>query len=258
MYRSLAYVAVFAGLALLACGEARAVDGFVTATFGNQPGVEHPKTMQVQKDLIRFDLSALPAGIKVQRAILRFPFRSDYSGHSAVKLVPVGVSDKPLTTQPPSHDTLNATEDVRAWVADQTKSLGLRIVAAGRADFQNACLEVSYFGPVQRPLPVVTQLKAEHRHGQTFLTWKEPLDVVGQDEPSFEEFERAVLEARQKRQVTYRVYRHRQPITPKNIGEAEVVCQVPEAISCWNLLAIATPNISNKWLKTALPATKSQ
>ena len=122
---------LFGLAALLGAGsEVRAAEGFVTTTFGNKADVEHPKTLRAEKDLIRFDLSALPAGVKVHRAILRFPFRSDYAGHSAVKLAPGGVSEKPLPTQPPAHDALNATEAVLAWVADPGKNLEVRVLSA--------------------------------------------------------------------------------------------------------------------------------
>ncbi len=212
--------------------------GFVTATFGNTAAAEHPGTLRIEGGVLRFDLASLPAGVPIERATLRFPFESSY-GHWPVKLVPVGLSDRGLSAQPPDYRTLNAADAVRAWVARPDANRGLKIVAAGRADFPKAVLEVGYAGAVPQPLAAVSQLAAAHRDGQTFLTWKEPFDVVAKDEPAFEEFERAVLAARGKRQVSYRVYRHDQPITPANLGQAQFVREVPEALSCWNLLAIA-------------------
>jgi len=216
-----------------------AKEGFVTATFGNAENVQYPNTLKIEQELMRFDLSSLPKGAKIQRAILHFPFWSDWGGHSAVKLLPVGISEKCLRTNPPSHRSLNATEAVRAWVGDAEVNKGLKIIQAGRAKLQEAVLEVSYLGQVSSPLPIVKQLKAEHRDGQTFLTWREPYDVVGRDEPTFEEFERSVLEAQAKRRIFYHVYRHEQPITTTNLGRADLISEVPEALSCWNLLAIA-------------------
>jgi hypothetical protein len=216
-----------------------AKEGFVTATFGNAANVVYLRTLKIERELMHFDLSSLPKGTKIQRAILHVPFRSDWGGHSAVKLLPIGVSQQCLTTQPPSHRSLDATDAVSAWVAGDEVNRGLKIIQAGRAKLQEAVLEVSYLGPVAQPMPVVTQLKAEHHHGQTFLTWREPCDVVSRDEPYFEEFERAVLDAQAKRRIIYRVYRHGQPLTATNLGQAELVCEVQEALSCWNLLAIA-------------------
>ena len=111
----------------------------------------------------------------------------------------------------------------------------LEIVQGGRAQLEQAVLEVSYRGPIVQPLPAVTQLKAKYRDGQTFLSWREPHDVVGKDEPTFETFERAVLEARAKRKIVYRVYRHTDQITVTNLGEAKLICEVPETLSGWNL-----------------------
>jgi len=219
--------------------EAPASEGFITVTFGNTPAAQYPGTLKIEPETLRFDLGSLPAGVRIQRAILRFPFQSNYQQHSAVKLLPIGVSQRPLPTLPPDHRALGATEAVRAWVANPAANQGLGVLLAGRADFSKAVLEVSFLGEVPQPLPAVTQLKAAHRSGQTFLTWREPYDVVGKDEPTFEEFERAVLAAQGKRQILYRVYRHREPITPANLGAAEIVAEVPEALSCWNLLAIA-------------------
>ena len=229
---------------LLVCfvlaGRVCAVDeGFVTATFGNAPHVQNPGTLQIEQELLRFDLASLPKGARVQRAILRFPFRSDWGGHAAVKLLPVGVSEQCLPTNPPAHRTLNATQAVKTWAADPHTNQGLKIVQAVRAELQGAVLEVSYLGPAEKPLPVVTQLKAVHRDGQTFLTWREPYDTVGRDEPTFEEFEQAVWTAQKRRRIAYRIYRYEQPITATDLGRAEMVREIPDSLSCWNLLAIA-------------------
>ncbi len=228
-----------AALCIMLCTASEAKEGFVTATFGNAANVQYPRTLKIEQELMHFDLSSLPKGAKIQRAILCFPFRSDWGGHSAVKLLPISVSEHFLTTHPPRHRTLNATEAVRAWFGDAELNKGLKIIQAGRSKLQEAVLEISYLGQVPSQLPVVQGLKAEHRDGQTFLTWREPYDVVGRDEPTFEEFERAVLDAQAKRKILYRVYRHKQPITTTNLGLAKLVCEVPEALSCWNLLAIA-------------------
>lgn len=222
-----------------AAAVSRAGEGFVTATFGSDAKMQYPQTLKFDQDLMRFDVSALPRGVEIQRARLRFPFRSDWGGHSAVKLAPIGVSKRPLRTFPPAHRSLDATEAVRAWVESDEANRGLRIVQGGRVQLEKAVLEVSYRGPVRASPAEVTELKAEHRDGQTFLTWREPQDIVGKDGPAFEEFEKAVLDARARRRIVYRVYRYEQPITPANLGQAELAAEVPEVISSWNLLAIA-------------------
>ncbi|MHC4745089.1 MAG: hypothetical protein ACYS8Z_24500, partial [Planctomycetota bacterium] len=217
----------------------RAEEGFVTATFGSAGKMQYPQTLKLDKDLISFDVSALPKGVEIQRATLRFPFRSDWGGHSTVELAPIGISKRPLSTFPPAHRSLDATEAVTAWVERDATNRGLRVVQGGRAQLEKAVLEVSYLGPVRASLPRVTELKAKHRDGQTFLTWREPQDIVGKDEPTFEEFEKAVLDARARRRIVYRVYRDEKPITAATLGRAELAAEVPEALSSWNLLAIA-------------------
>ena len=209
----------------------RADDGFVTVTFGGGGAVRFQGTVNLDGELLRCDVSRLPRDVRVQRAILRFPFRSDWGGHTAVKLLPVGIADTCLPTQPPDHRSLNATEPVKRWVADPTENKGLKIVQAGRARLGEAVLEVSYCGPVTEPLPVVTHLAAEHRDGQTFLTWQEPFDLAGNDAPTFEEFEKGVLEARAKRTLVYRIYRHTEPITTANLGQAALIREIPEGSS---------------------------
>ncbi|MHC4642035.1 MAG: hypothetical protein ACYS32_10345, partial [Planctomycetota bacterium] len=148
---------------------AGAKEAFVTATFGNTSNVQYPRTLKIEQESVHFDLSSLPKGAKIQRAILHFPFRSDWGGHSAVKLQEIGISGKCLATHPPSHRSLDATEAVRAWIGDAEVNKGLKIIQAGRAKLQEAVLEVSYLGQISSPLPVVKGLKAEHHDGQTFL-----------------------------------------------------------------------------------------
>ncbi len=231
--------AVVLAAALAATAGSPRQEGFRTDTFGDVPEAQHRGTVKVEGEWIRIDVSALPEDARIARAVLRFPFRSGSGGHEGIRLVPAGVSDRHVPTRPPDHQSLDLTGAVRAWRADPAANRGLRIEAGARADFRKAVLEVSYPARVSEPLPVVTQLAARHRDGQTFLTWKEPEDVVGRDGPAFEEFERAVLEARAKRRVLYRIYRSRAPIGPAGLAGAEIVGEVPEAISCWNLLAVA-------------------
>lgn len=61
---------------------AEAKEGFVTATFGNAANVQYPNTLKIDQASMHFDLSSLPKGTKIQRAILHFPFQSDWGGHS--------------------------------------------------------------------------------------------------------------------------------------------------------------------------------
>ena len=218
---------------------ALAADGFITTTFGTAPHCEHPGTMSLEGGVLWFDLLALPAGVRVQRATLTAPMASVHGQCRATHVVPVGVKGaKPLTTRPPEHNCLDATAIVAAWVSKPDTNKGLRVEDAGHADLKQAVLEVSYVGALAKPGPGVADLKAVHTSGQTFLTWKEPEDIVGEDAPTWERFEKAVLDARAKRRVVYRVYASDRPISIANLGSAQLVREIPEAISCWYILAV--------------------
>ncbi len=215
-----------------------AADGFITTTFGNSSACEHRDTLKLTTSSARFDLSALPAGTKVLRATLYLPIVRNWGG-TATKLVPAGVQGATaLKTRPPMHRSLNATAPVAAWVARPDTNQGFTILQPGYADFKRAVLEVSFLAALAKTGPVVSGLQAEHRSGQTFLAWKEPEDIAGNDAPTWERFEKAVLDARARREVTYRVYRSDRPITVENLAAAALVAEVLEATSCWYLLAV--------------------
>ena len=214
-----------------------AAEGFITTTFGNAETCQHKDTMKLDGASLKFDLSALPPGTKVLRATLIPKLKGGQP--SGTKVVAADAPEtKPLATRPPMHQSLDATTVVAGWATKPETNKGFAIPSMGNADFKSTVLEVSYFGKLDKPAPVVAALKAEHKSGQTFLTWKEPEDVVGKDDPTFEEFEKAVLEARAKRLITYRVYRDVNPITPASLGKAQLVREIPEAVSCWYILAV--------------------
>ena len=214
-------------------------DRFITTTFGAAAPCEHSGTMNLEGGVLKFDLSALPADTRVQRATLTVPFARTHGQCRATRVVALGFdSARPVAPRPPEHTTLDATAVVAAWVAKPEANKGLKIEDAGLADFTKAVLEVSHVGAVAKPGPVVTDLKAIQKSGQTFLTWTEPEDVVGEDAPTWGKFEKAVLDARAKRRVVYRVYASDKPIAIANLGSAQLVREIPEAISCWYILAV--------------------
>ena len=220
---------------------APAADGFVTATFGGKD-CQHSGTLTATDKLIRFDLSALPAGTKVLRAVLRVSGQGHQRG-AAVKLVPDLAAAKPLALLGPEFNSFDATAAVRAWASKPSTNKGIRIEARGGVDFSSAVLLVSYLGKVDGPLSAVKGLKARHISGQTFLTWQEIDEPVGEDKPTFEKFEKAVLDARARRNLTYRVYRSGKPITLKTIGQSQLACEIPGYISGWNVRVAAVTRV---------------
>ena len=233
-------------LAVLIAAPAAAGEQFLTTPF---PG-------EAEGAIVRFHLSRLPTATRVLRAVLRVPARGHRNG-VAVRLVPVGLPDaQPLKLRPPDYVGFDATVAARAWAGDPAADRGLRIEERGGVDFRKAVLEVSYLGAAETPIPPVTQLKALAQSGQTFVTWREIEDVVGEDAPAFGDFDRRVLEARAKRRLIYRVYRHTKPITITTLGEAELAREVPEVVSCWNLKAIRNTEHPNQGTPTKRSALR--
>ena len=228
------------GFALLLVASMAAAAGFLTTPF----------PARAKGNVVRFDLSALPRGAKVLRAVLRVPGKGHQTGVS-VRVVPVGVGDeKPLALRPPDYTTFDATAAAQAWAADPAANQGLRVADRGGVDFATATLEVSTLGTVKDAIPPVEKIEALHQSGQTFLTWREIEDPVSEDAPSFGDFDKAVLGARAKRRLVYRVYRHTKPITLASLGEAELAREVPEAVTCWNLKAIRNTEHPNQGTPT--------
>jgi len=227
-----------------------AAEHYLTATFGNSRACRHAGTLTVAGDVIRFDLSALGPSTSVFRAILRVPAGGHTVG-ATIRVVPLGVgSGKALALRPPFYRSFDATEAAGTWVRRPESNKGLKVVNGGGVDFAKAILEVSYAGTAEKPIPAVTGVSAVHAAGQTFLTWREIETPVGEDAPTFEAFEKAVLGARGRRRIVYRVYRHSRPITLETLGQARLVREVPEVLSCWNLKAIGNTEHPNQGAPT--------
>ncbi len=212
--------------------------GLVTHTFGNAPHCSFPNTLTLEGTHLNFDVSALPSNTTIYRAVIRIP-ATNLKYNNVLQLMPVGLESHSLKASAPDYKRLDALTAVQQWVQDPTTNKGLRIQANNRnINLQHAILEVTTVGTVKNTIPTISHLRAEHRQGQTFLTWTEVEDVVGQDHPLFKDWEKAILSARKKRTLSYRIYGHTQPITSASIHEATLLREIPEALSGWNTLAI--------------------
>ena len=235
---------------LLPGGAVHSAEGFLTRTFGNTERCDARGTLRADESSVRFDLSSVSPATKVWRAVLRVNPKGHPNG-AAVRLIPAGLAGaKVLALRPPRFEMFDATECVRIWVGRPEANRGLTIEQSGGLRFGDAVLEVSIAGPVAEPLPTVTQLKALHQCGQTFLTWQEIEEPLGDDAPNFEDFEKKVLEAGQKRNLVYRIYRHTRPITVENLGEAQLIHEIPAVLSAWNLLEIQVTEHPNQGTPT--------
>jgi len=78
--------------------------------------------------------------------------------------------------------------------------------------------------------PQVSEVRAFHRAGQTFVTWKEVEPLITAEKTTWGQIRRAVEKARSP--VTYRIYAHEEPITAGNLAEAERLGEVGPLSAC--------------------------
>lgn len=137
----------------------------------------HPGTMRVdrggQTPRLVFDLSAIPKGATIRRASL---FCSTSGGGQPREPIRLVADGKPLALEPPLYRSFDATEAVRRWAAEPAANQGFAVERFDRFDAPKSYLEVRYEGTPKNLPPQVTDLRALHHDGQTFLVWKEVPD----------------------------------------------------------------------------------
>ena len=198
--------------------------------------------------VVRFDLSCVPQNAKVYRADLHLSRSADLSGKDDNALIDTEVfpllqefkegdapkpEGKPLAIRGPWCDRLDVTEAVTAWAAGKPNG-GFFVKALPLWNPEATFLEVLYEGTPQKVPPAATGLRALHRAGQTFITWKEIKDVVGEDNVKWGALRRVRDDMAKGPQVRYCIYRSAQPITAKNLAQAQWIATV-EPLSCWNI-----------------------
>lgn len=222
-------------------------EGFVTEVWGDAPPCHHPATLRVEGRIAEFDLSALPEKTEVFRAVLRATFRRG-SYETAIAIRPVeaveaepAVSAPPLALRPPRCDSFDATAAARRSLAGGSRRLRLRFADAPGWEPRTTTLEIAFRGPSGEPTPAVSGLRAVHHDGQTFLTWREHEDVLG-DRPTvtIEAMEAKLLPLRGGREVVYRVYASDRPIAAETLGRAELIAEVPFVLSLYDLDSVPT------------------
>ncbi|KKL87357.1 hypothetical protein LCGC14_1935530, partial [marine sediment metagenome] len=227
----------------------------------------------------RFDLSALPKGARVHRARLLMVVRPDpavatdgfmglagrpkmlweirqgpgplaepivvralakaYAGKGGPQL-----TREALRLMGPRYTSFDATETVRAWASGELGNHGLWIRKTPHWDRDRTCLEITYDGVLKNPPSQVTGLKVFHRAGQVFLTFKEVNHpFAGAEEVTWEDLSewQRKLDRGDVPQVSYRIYRHGEPITAANLRQAELLDEVPQ------LSALDERMIRSKW-----------
>jgi hypothetical protein len=119
--------------------------------------------------------------------------------------------------------------------------------------WESTALEVTYQGKPARPLPpAVKGLRAFHRAGQTFITWREIDDPFGDKPPALGALKEAAEAAEAKRCVRYRVYRHDRPIDRRSLADAVLLAE-GEPFSGFDVRGVSLDRLICRHQRRALP-----
>ena len=207
-----------------------------TWSFGAGDNATCPATVAAGS-AITVDLSALPAGAKVFRAVLRCERQSgpgwQREGDKAV--VTPSESAEALALLAPRYASFDATAAVAKAVAAGAGEVGFQVKALSGWKRETTRLDVSFTGGTARPKNLaVKSLTATHRSGQTILHWAGPAPVLKDEAPTVADFRAARNRlAKSDRKITYRIYRHTGPIDAKTIARAQLVDEVGQ-LTGWN------------------------
>jgi pimeloyl-ACP methyl ester carboxylesterase len=221
--------------ALLAVAvEARAQDA-ATLSFAQNHAGTFPRSISGD-ETIKVDLSGLPAGTKIYRAVLR-PGRVEGEAVTHRDVAPkVMVDGKavPLPLMAPRFTSFDVTTDVKVALDEGARSISFRFALFPGYQPPFNRLDVTCSARVKRELPAVAGLTAIHKAGQTILTWNEPMLKDVPEKLTLRQWiqlrETYVVNSRQYR---YRIYRHSEPISSVTIGKAELVDEV-EPLTGWD------------------------
>jgi len=216
----------------------RGEDGAATWSLSAGEHGTCPNTITRKDDTIVIDLSPLPEGAHVFRAVLRC--RRDHMPgwrfeDDAVVVVPAGTAEGPLPLLAPRYRSLDATGAVAAALKARRGRLDLLVKSFRGWKPETVRLDVSFSGGKARnPIPRATALTARHRSGQTILTFREPSPPTAATELSARQF-RTLRKSLQDdpRELTFRIYRSAAPITAATIAGATWVDEI-EPLTCYN------------------------
>ena len=223
----------------------RSDDRLVIETWGADERASHPRGVKIldaggASAVVRVDLSTLPKGAKIARARL-WVRRDPVDGSDEAAMIPcevfpltspyrAGVQPKPagqpLAIAAPWYDHFDATEIVRRWTSRRASNFGLYVRSLPGWRRPSTRLEIAYHGRPRNVPAQVSGLKAFHRAGQTFVTWKEIEDPFGPPPVKWARLRKHLAEMDAKRVVRYRVYRHGRPIDATTIAQAELLAVV--------------------------------
>jgi len=188
--------------------------------------------------VVKFDLSAIPKGVKVHRAELLL-FRdvlvtgADKEALVDIEIYPIlsafkdggkaPASGKPLALLEPMCQSFDATDAVQAWLKGKTNG-GFFIKTCPLLNATATCLDIAYEGAPKDVPPAATGVKAFHRAGQTFITWKEVDPLIKNEATTWGETKQALRDNRDA--LRYRIYASDRPITAGNLARAKRLGEV--------------------------------
>ena len=206
-----------------------------TLSFAENHAGSYPRSISGE-ETIKVDLSALPPGVVVHRAVLR-PGRIESEAishrHVAIKVTLAG-QEQPLRLLPPRFAAFDVGDEVRAALDSGARSISFTFATfPGYQPTENR-LDVTCGMKAKREIPGVTALTADHRAGQTILTWMEPPLKGAAERMTLQNFVRLrEAEVVNSRQHRYRIYRSSEPITGATIRRAELIDEVAP-LTGWN------------------------
>jgi pimeloyl-ACP methyl ester carboxylesterase len=211
----------------------------VTFTSAADQGT-YPATVKCDRKTITVDLSVLGRETRIVRAVLRPA--GDIAGrvrsHEFKAPPPVTVTGghegKPLALLAPRYVGFDATAAAAQALKTGDGKVVFNVVSLpGYAG--NALLEVTCIGAAKAKakIPRVTGIRVRHRAGQTFVTFQEPAAPAKDPITAKALKELAGQLAKGAPKISFRIYKHSEPITAANIGKARLVDEVGR-LTCWN------------------------
>ncbi len=223
---------------LLSADAVGGVDYTSTHSFTHDALGSHPGTVTGGSSQITVDLSALPAGTEIYRAIFVHN-RAGNTGGADRAAAPLQIesADEPenwLAALPPRHYHLDCTAAVQRAAASPTRQLVLNIVSFAEFSFSAGVrIDVTCDLPAAGAVEQVQDIAVTHRDGDTMVTFTE-IDTLLPDANTTVAAYETVYDAMDDTDVVrYRVYRSDQPIDATTIRSAELVDEV-RPLSAWN------------------------
>lgn len=212
-----------------------------TRSFTNSARGTHPGTLVANPSSVTVNLSSLPEGTQIFRAILVPHIGGNSGGYPgdtrSAAPMKIQAADAPgvwLQAFGPRYMTLDCTAAAQRALQAGDKTLRLNVIQWNQwYSGQEVRLDVWSDAPAVSEIQQVTDLAAMHRDGDTMLTFAEVNPPVTNPAPTLSELQDAKAAMDTPNEVRYRIYRSSQPIDALTIRTAELVDEI-SPMSGWN------------------------